>query len=195
MMAKFDLRSLLSLSRLPLSAKLCLGLALVAVVGLAIGALTLDRSIRPAFAELERNAVAQQIARTETLLQTSLSTVENSATDYAVWDDSYIYVATRNRTFEQQNLTVLGLVNLEINAIAYARFDGELLDALHVNLETEEAVPEAAGPFGALVTSTRFRQLIRERASFSEFVRLNGRIYAVAAAQVFKSDGSGAPAG
>jgi signal transduction histidine kinase len=190
-----DVRSFFSLRRLALSAKLCLGLALVAAVGLGIGALTLDRAIRPAFAELERDAVGQQIARTEALLQTSLSTVENSATDYAVWDDSYAYVATRNHAFEQQNLTVLGLVNLGINAIAYARFDGELLGALYVDLETEEAVSEAAGPLGALVTSTRFRELAREQASFSEFVRLNGRVYAVAAAQVFRSDGSGAPAG
>ncbi len=194
-MASLNVHPFFSQRRLSLSAKLCMGLALVALIGLAIGALTLERSIRPAFAELERDAVAQQIARTETLLQNSLSTVENSATDYAVWDDSYAYVATRDESFEQQNLTVLGVVNLGISAIAYARFDGELLDALYVDLEIEEAVPEAAGPFGALITSPRFRQLAREQTSFSEFVRMDGRIYAVAAAQVFKSDGSGTPAG
>lgn len=193
MMAKFKLHGLFR--GLPLSAKLCLGLALVAIVGLGIGALTLNHSIRPAFARLERDAVQQQIARTQTLLQAALSRVESSATDYAVWDDSFAYVAAPNDSFEQENLTVLGLINLKITAIAYARFDGELLVALYVNPETEQATAPPAAAFGALVTSPRFRALARERSSFSEFMRMDGQIYAVAAAQVFQSDGSGAPAG
>jgi len=195
MIANFTIPLLSVLRRLQLSAKLCLSLALVAAVGLALGALALDRTIRPAFAELERGAVARQIARTQSLLQTSLSTVENSAMDYAVWDDSYVYVETKNAIFEQQNLTVLGLVNLGVDAIAYARFDGELLEAIYVDAEAEQTVPEAARRFGALVVSPRFRALAQERTSFSEYVRLHGRLYAVAAAQVLKSDGSGAPAG
>jgi signal transduction histidine kinase/sensor domain CHASE-containing protein len=189
------LRSFLAPVGWTLSAKLCIGLALVAVVGLLLGGLALDRAIRPAFVALEREGVSLQTGRSETLLQNARDAVESSATDYAVWDDSYSYVSQPTRLFEQQNLTVLGLVNLDINAIAYARFDGALLQAVYVDPDTEETHPSRGAAFGALVTSPRFRNLARANASFSEFARLDGRTYAVGAAQVFRSDGSGVPAG
>jgi signal transduction histidine kinase len=194
-MAAKAIRMVFSRSRWSLSAKLCAGLALIAAIGLAFGALALDRAIRPAFTALERDAVAEQIARSETLLQNAKSRVLSSATDYAVWDDSYLYIARPSTAFEQENLTVLGLVNLGIDAIAYARFDGTLLDALYIDQDAEEADAARGQAFGALVTSLRFRELARTQASFSEFTRLDGRIYAVGAAQVFRSDGSGTPAG
>jgi signal transduction histidine kinase len=189
------IRTVFSHSRWSLSAKLCAGLALVAAIGLALGALALDRAIRPAFTALERDAVAEQIARSETLLQNAKSRVLSSATDYAVWDDSYVYIARPSPAFEQENLTVLGLVNLGIDALAYARFDGTLLNALYIDREAEEADTARSAAFGALVTSLRFRELARTQATFSEFTRLDGRIYAVGAAQVFRSDGSGTPMG
>jgi signal transduction histidine kinase len=194
-MAVETMRMALSPSRWALSTKLCAGLALVAAIGLTLGALALDRAIRPAFTALERNAVAEQIARSETLLENAKNRVLSSATDYAVWDDSYFYIAQPSPAFEQENLTVLGLVNLGIDAIAYARFDGALLDALYIDQEAEEADPARSAAFGALVTSPRFRELARTHATFSEFTALDGRIYAVGAAQVFQSDGSGTPAG
>jgi two-component system, OmpR family, sensor kinase len=187
--------AVLSPSRWALSTKLCAGLALVAAVGLTLGALALDRAIRPAFTALERDAVGEQIARSETLLENAKSRVLSSATDYAVWDDSHAYIARPNPAFEQENLTVLGLVNLGIDAIAYARFDGTLLNALYIDRDAEEADSARSAAFGALVSSPRFRELARTHATFAEFTRLDGRVYAVGAAQVFRSDGSGTPAG
>jgi signal transduction histidine kinase/sensor domain CHASE-containing protein len=194
-MALNAIASRLAPSRWALSTKLCAGLAVVAAMGLTLGALALDRAIRPAFTALERDAVAEQVARSETLLENAQSRVLSSATDYAVWDDSYFYIAQPSPAFEQENLTVLGLVNLGIDAIAYARFDGALLNALYIDQDAEEADPARSAAFGALVTSPRFRELARTRATFSEFTALDGRIYAVGAAQVFRSDGSGKPAG
>jgi signal transduction histidine kinase len=184
-----------ALRRLQLSAKLCIALALVAIVGLMLGALTLDRALRPAFDRLEREAVDQQVARTETLLQTMLATVENSTIDYAVWDDSYAYALNGNTAFERDNLSVLGLANLDVNAIGYARLDGELLHALHVDFEREGPSVALSHAFGRFITSPRFAAAARERARFSEFTLLNGRLYAVGAAQILRSDGSGEPAG
>jgi signal transduction histidine kinase len=194
-MAVEAIRAVLSPSRWALSTKLCAGLALVAAVGLTLGALALDRAIRPAFTALERDAVAEQIARSETLLQNAKSRVLSSATDYAVWDDSYSYIARPSPAFEQENLTVLGLVNLGIDAIAYVRFDGTVLNALYIDRDSEEAESARSAAFGALVSSPRFRELARTQTTFSEFTRLDGRIYALGAAQVFRSDGSGTPAG
>src|SRR5690606_21366383 len=105
------------------------------------------------------------------------------------------YLTRPNRQFEQQNLTVLGLVNLEVDAIAYARTDGTLLHALFVDREAEAADRLRSSAFGALVTDPRFRELARSRSAFSEFVRLDGRLYAVGAAQVLRSDGSGVSPG
>src|SRR6185312_12886478 len=82
--------------RLRLAPKLSLIVAVIGVAGLFLGALTLDRTIRPAFERLEEDSVQRQVGRASALLQTTLSSIEDDSRDYGIWDGSFNYVATRN---------------------------------------------------------------------------------------------------
>lgn len=180
---------------LRLSLKLCLGLAVLASLGLVLGAFALNQTVRPAFAQLEEEALARQSARAEAMLERALSVIENSTKDYAVWDDSYAYVETGDEAFETENVTELGLVNLGVDAMAYARADGRVLSALYVDLESETAVAALTRDFERLARSENIRTLANGAASSSEFVTVDGRVFAVGLAQVTRSDGSGTPTG
>lgn len=180
---------------LKLASKLNLTLVLVGAVGLMLAGMALDRTIRPAFDGLERRGVEQQVAQAQALLQSVLSTIENTTKDYAVWDDSYDYVATRNSAFEAANLTTIGLINVGVNATAYVRFNGDVLHASYVDLESETDEPALSAAFARVAASDRIRAQARSRSSFSDFVEVDGRILAIGVAQVVHSDGTGTPAG
>ena len=118
--------------RMRLASKLSLIVAVIGLAGLALGALTLDWTIRPAFERLEQESVQRQVGRATALLENTLSSIENDSRDYGVWDGSYEYVATRDPAFEQETLTPLVLANSGLNAISYAQLDGDLIYSLYV---------------------------------------------------------------
>jgi signal transduction histidine kinase len=181
--------------RLKLASKLNLTLVAVGAIGLILAGLALDRTIRPAFDGLERAGVEQQVAQAQALLQSSLGSIESTTKDYAVWDDSYDYVATPNPAFEGETLTTLALVNLGVNAMAYVRFNGQVLHSRYVDLESETDAPALSAAFATVSASDRIRAMARSQTSFADFVQLDGRILAIGVAQVVHSDGTGAPAG
>jgi signal transduction histidine kinase/sensor domain CHASE-containing protein len=181
--------------RLRLASKLSLVVAAIGVVSLTLGGLALDQRIRPAFAGLEQKAVQQQIDRARAFQQSALSVVESKAKDYAVWDDSYDYILDKNPAFVTTNITTSGLVNLDINALAYVRLDGELLKAAYVDIGSETQQPARAKAFGALAASKDVAAMARVRDRFSWFAVLNGRVLALGVAQVLRSDESGPPRG
>lgn len=180
---------------LKLASKLNLTLVSVGLAGLVLAGLALDWTIRPAFEGLERRGVEQQAAQAQALIRASLTSIENATKDYAVWDGSYDYVATGDSAFEAETLTTLALVNAGVNAIAYVRFNGEVLHSAYVNLESQTDEPDRNVAFARAVASGHVLSQARDRTSFVEFIELDGRVLAVAVAQVVRSDATGVPLG
>ncbi len=180
---------------LTLAAKFSLTIAVVGAVSLVVAALALNSAIRPVFDELERNVVGRQIERANAVQAAQLLSIENATKDYAVWDDSYDYIATHNAAFESETLTSLALTNVGVNGLVYGRWDGGFSTAQFVDLDSGEELPALATAFQQLTQSERFLALARSQAHSSSFAVLGGRIFAIGIAQVVRSDGSGTPAG
>ncbi|MEQ1618409.1 MAG: ATP-binding protein [Terricaulis sp.] len=177
--------------RLKITSKLNVALIALGSIGFVLVGLVLSATMRPAFERLEREALQQQVARAETLLQGTLTNIESITLDYAVWDDSYNYVQTRDRAFEVETATVLALVNLGVNARAYVTFDGVALHAIYADIEAEQELAQREALFERLVTSEQILELAQSAPSFATYVVFDGRILAVAGAQIHHSDGSG----
>lgn len=182
-------------SKLRLASKFNLTLAGVGIVSLLLAGLALDQAIRPAFDGLEQSAVTQQIDRANAFLGTELSAIESATKDYAVWDDSFDFVATRDPAFAAETLNTIALVNVAVNAVAYAQLDGELLYTRYVDLGAEADLPEFGAAFGRFIASPQIFALAHDRSSFSTYAVFEGRILAIGGAQVVRSDESGTPAG
>lgn len=181
--------------RLKMSAKLSVALVVIAVLGFLVGGPALFLTIYPAFERLEADAVERQHGQAEALLAGYLETMQNSATDYGVWDDSFDYIATRDPAFETETLQILNLVNVGVDASAYVSFAGDLIQARYIDRAAEVDLPEMTGKFGALVTGAHYIAAARAKPAFAEFVFLDGRLLSLGVAQVLRSDGSGPAAG
>ena len=180
---------------LPLGLKFNLLFCLAGLAGLLLGAFALDQAVSPPFAQLETQAAKAQVERARAVLGAAVKFAEDSTNDYAAWNDSYEYLAKRNKTFEDEIVSPLALSNAGVNVIAYARFDGEPRLVRYVDLATgkEDAVRTAA--MAAYMRSAQTVTAMRKSKRVSGFIALEGRVLAITIVQVAMSDGSGTPRG
>lgn len=176
---------------LRLASKLNVALVALGALGIAISGMGLNWAIRPAFEGLERAAMEEQIGRANSHLQSTLATIESVTKDYAIWDDSYEYVHSRDPAFELETDTVLALVNLDVNARAYVTFGGDVLHARYVDLAAEADDAALTAAFEQFVSSDQFIAQARAQPHFATFVEFGGRVVSISSAQIRKSDGSG----
>lgn len=178
-----------------LTTRLITGLGLIGGAGVIVAGLTIFATLYPAFDAIERTALEEQLGRARAFLSERLTSVENATKDYAVWDDSFRYIAGENAGFEDETLTPLALVNVGVNAIAYVRFDRTVVFARYVDAESGEELEDQRDPVVAAVTAGKILDRARATPSFSTFLDLDGKVIALGVAQVLKSDGSGEPIG
>src|ERR1700761_9402440 len=85
--------------------------AILAVAGVLVGRFVL----MPSFFELENEAAATAMRRVTYLLDQSLEQLSVSATSWGNWADTYRFAQDHNRRYVSDNVTVVGLRQLNIN--------------------------------------------------------------------------------
>jgi signal transduction histidine kinase len=78
---------------MPITQKIAAALLLMFVALLGGGALVLDQAVRPGFERLEADAHQRNLARVAEMLATVGEDVEGRTHDYAMWDDTYAFLA------------------------------------------------------------------------------------------------------
>jgi signal transduction histidine kinase len=182
-------------NRLSLGAKFNLLFGVTALVALALGGWALDRAVRPAFEQLEAKAAGDQVQRARAMLASEVRFANDSTLDYSVWDDSFEYVEKRDAAFERETITELALLNAGINSLAYGRFDGDPRLTRYIDLESGKLDNRRTAAMIDFVQSPKIRDLMQAKRRVSGFIKLDGRILAIALDRVVKSDESGTPEG
>ncbi|MFL9842766.1 CHASE4 domain-containing protein [Sphingomonas sp. ST-64] len=184
-------------ARIPrsLGAKLVAILTGVALVGAASITLLLALVITPGFDRLEAQAVEGHVERTRAALTEYASKVEASVRDYGDWNESYAYMETPNRAFEQDSFATSAMVNLGVNGMAYVRPDGELVIARWLDIDSGTDQPEMRARMLAAIKRIDIARALATRNSASFYARLGDRIAAIGIARVRRTDGSGTPRG
>ena len=109
--------------------------------------------------ELEGNVVGREIERENAVQAEQLLSIENATKDYAVWDDSYEYIATHDAAFESETLTSLALTNVGVNGLVYGRWDGGFSTSQFVDLKSGADLPALATAFRPLPQTEPFRNI------------------------------------
>ena len=122
-------------------------------------------------------------------------TALSRALDWAVWDDSFDYLAAPNKAYETDNLNLSSMRNIDISGMSIVRFDGSFCNTIFFDLASGNPANDAAIAFQRQVTAPAFAQSMRRTKTKTGFVRIGDRILVIAAAQVFRSDESGTPLG
>ena len=178
-----------------LDSKLAVILTVAGMVGFGTLFIALTAIISPSFSLLESQSVARHIERTRAALDEYSVRVETAVRDYAAWDDSYDYVIKPNQKFESDTLSVLAMTNLDINGMAYVKFDGSISISRWVDIAAQVELPELTAIFSAHLRKLAAEPTLKSTESIRYYARIGDQVAAISAARVVKTDGSGTPIG
>jgi two-component system NtrC family sensor kinase len=111
---------------LTLQQKVSMALLAVMVVLAVFSYAILNAVVAPTFDELENREASTNLVRAQRALGAELANLSRLSTDWAPWDDTYLYVQGQYDSFERSNLQHVTLVDLHLNMMLFYRKDGSL---------------------------------------------------------------------
>lgn len=90
------------------------------------------------FLDLETKDVTDNLERTRDTLQNFIDNLHTKSSDWAVWNDSYQFVADQNQNFIDSNLTDQSVLNLQLNFIAFVDLNGRWVHKKAIDLATQK---------------------------------------------------------
>lgn len=178
-----------------LGAKLVWMLTGVGLLGAAALALLLALVIVPSFSRLETEQVDGHVARTRAVLAEYASKVEHTVRDYGDWNDSYEYMATQSKAFEEDSFSTLAMANLGVEGMAYVGNDRRIVISRWLDLGKQADVPARRALLNQAVARIDLARALKGNSSTSFYMRLGDTLAAVGVARIRRSDGTGDPRG
>lgn len=159
-------------------------------VGLWLGGLSfvglvaflLWQGLMPNFVRLEREQLIHQAEVVHQGLNQAKLDLLNLTTDWALWDDSYAFLARPDPGFIQTNITPSSMYANSIEYMAFFRPDGRLVYAGRFT-PTETVRPSS-------LAVAELRRPVETRLA-TGFIRVDGSLLMVASVQVLPSGGEG----
>lgn len=178
-----------------LGRRLGLNLFVYSLFGLATILLLLGTVIDQRFSLLEQKEIAGHVERSKAMLARFEQTAMTRALDWAVWDESYDYLAAPQGAYESGNLNLSSMQNIEISGMSLVRFDGSFRKTVYFDFETGKPDAAAIAAFERSIATPAFARMMEETESKTGFIRVGDKILVIAAAQIIRSDESGSPQG
>jgi two-component system, OmpR family, sensor kinase len=150
---------------------------------------------RAVFLEMERKNVATQAARAQNSLRLFEVSLSKSLGDYAEWDDSYNYLATPSKTFENSTLNPNTFANMGVDVVTYVRFDGTKVFARVVDAKNETIINSESAYFSNLTTRGAFFEAAKANKNYLAYVRTKRGLYVLYSQWLSDSEGKAAPKG
>jgi signal transduction histidine kinase len=178
-----------------LGVQLLLILAGFGLAGSIAISVLLSAVITPSFDQLEARVVKGHVDRTRAALEEYSRKVETAVRDYGDWNASYAYMASPTRAFEEESFATQAMINLDVAGMAYVAPDGHVVIARWIDPTRGRDLPQMRDTFISAIPLMELGERLRTKSSRGFYVRLDGRLVAVGAALIRRSDGTGAPRG
>jgi len=124
-----------------LGTKTLLGLGLSVVVWSALLYTAIAWLVRPSFVALERDALARDCHRATDAVLHQVEGVVSKVGDWALWDDSWNYLATRDPAFVKANLSPASLATLQLDFMVFVDRDGAIVQQVFIDRDRLALVP------------------------------------------------------
>lgn len=167
--------------------------ALGALIGLSVllNWSALEFTVKPSFADLEERTARDNHGRILEAMTRLQEQVRGSARDYAVWDDTYVFVNGELPDYLDTNITAEALRALNANFFAIVDNSGKLLVNEGYDFSGEEpAEAHLVESQQAAINSSLMRAVSGSEPA-AGFLATRYGAAAVGFARIFKSDGSG----
>ncbi len=148
-------------------------------------------SSQTVFLDIETKTVAAQNARALNALRLFEDGLSKNTSDYAEWDDSYNYLNTPSKGFEDSVLNPLTFANMGVDAITYVRSDGTPVFAKAVDIKSQAPLAAESAVFRDLTSKGAFFDAAKAKQKHLAYVRTQRGIYVLYSQWLRKSDGTG----
>ncbi|MCX7920575.1 MAG: diguanylate cyclase [Clostridia bacterium] len=119
----------------------------MAVVGLTLTCLIIiiyilsQTVMLKSFGELESRAHVQNVETVTGALSNTISSYNEKACDWAIWDDAYQFVQDGNKDFIDTNLNVETFIGLRVNFMLFVNEAGNIVYGKGIDLKSKKEIP------------------------------------------------------
>jgi sensor domain CHASE-containing protein len=173
-------------------------IALVASMLVVLGIVQIvveQHILMPSFAELERDDARTAMRRIDYALDLTLERLGLSAADWGNWEDTYRFVDDHNANYVRANVTIVGLKQLQINAMLVIDLQGNIVMSRTLDLGTEQPLDIDFAARKSLPADFPWRANLRAGRPARGFLQTNLGVMMIAAAPVLDGNGGGPPRG
>ncbi len=164
--------------------------SLLVILG-AVQYLVVQRVLLPSFVDLERADARIAMRRIRYALDLTLDRLALSATDWGNWSETYRFVKDHNHNFIADNITTVGLRELDVNTIAIVDEDGNLVLASELNLKSNQPLNLDFAARKTLPPDFPWRANLHDGHAARGFLQTNRGILMLAAAPILDGTGNG----
>jgi len=145
----------------------------------------------PSFSELEHRQADVAIRRVRYALDRSMEQLALSATSWGNWSDTYRFVQDHNRHFVAENITAIGLKQLDANAVLVVDLSGRLLAAAALDLESGQPLDLDLVRGEVLAANFPWRENLRQGRDARGFLQTNRGVLMLVASPILDGFGHG----
>jgi two-component system NtrC family sensor kinase len=150
-----------------------------------------DRVLIPSFTELERTEADVAMRRVEYALARASEQLSLSTLSWGNWADTYRFARDHNRSFVNENVTVIGLKELDVNAIAILDVNNQVIASGALDGDSDQPLnADILGKAGA-ATTFPWREKLRAGRVGSGLLQTDRGLLQVAAAPIRDGFGRG----
>jgi two-component system, NtrC family, sensor kinase len=168
--------------------------ALFAILAVA-GVLVARFVLMPSFLELENKDAATAIRRVTYLLDRSLDQLAVGAMSWGNWSDTYRFTQDHNRAYVNDNITAVGLQQLDINLLVVVDATGKIIAHGSLDSLSEGKVDFNLTASEHLPAEFPWRANLKSGLPVQGFMQTNHGIMMLAGAPVLNGFGQGSPRG
>jgi two-component system, OmpR family, sensor kinase len=169
---------------------IAIGIGITAAFLLVVYLATANR-----FSYLEEREVASHFERAANFLASISVNMKARSLDWAVWDETWHYLADGNQAYVDANLNYVSIENLAINGLAFVDTNGRMVNSLYADLGQGRFDNRMSQLFGERAVQIALAARTANATTYQTFMVQDGRLLAISAARVMRSDGTGPPHG
>ncbi len=143
------------------------------------------------YAELEKQEMIKGTERTDTVFKNAVSELDIKLSDWAAWDNSYIFVQDGNQEYIDINLQDPVFFQLGINLMLFMNNDGKIIYGKTMDLNTEESISSEDELMSYIKNNIKLFKFTDLEGSFSGIISLEEGNFLIVARPVIKSDETG----
>ncbi len=172
-------------------------LAILTLLAVLFGILQIfaDSIIERSFRAVEVTTAQEHVQQGANALADSIASLDRTAHDYAVWDDTYDYVSKPNPKYITDNTADSTFTSNNLSFMAFVNSVGELVFARAFDLATQQEVPPPSGLRHFTGANARLLQNTDPAGHLDGLLVLADGPMLLAARPILTSLGDGPPAG